>query len=40
MYEDNANQLIMPSEFFLPFGGSLNPDNRGLAWLLLSLGQK
>src|SRR5690625_723619 len=28
MYEHNANQLIMPDEFFLPFGGQLNPDNR------------
>src|SRR5690625_4422653 len=28
MYTHNANQLIMPDEFFLPFGGRLNPDNR------------
>src|SRR5690625_5814564 len=28
MYGHNANQLIMPDEFFLPFGGQLNPDNR------------
>jgi len=28
MYEHNANQLIMPDEFFLPFKGTLNPDNR------------
>ncbi len=28
MYEHNANQMILPHEFFLPFGGHLNPDNR------------
>lgn len=28
MYEHNANQIILPHEFFLPFGGHLNPDNR------------
>lgn len=28
MYEHNANQMILPHEFFLPFGGNLNPDNR------------
>src|SRR5699024_7730565 len=28
MYGHNANQLIMPDEFFLPFGGQLNPANR------------
>src|SRR5699024_7493627 len=28
MYGHNANQLIMPDEFILPFGGQLNPDNR------------
>src|SRR5690625_6268235 len=33
MYEHNANQLIMPDEFFLPFGGSLNPDNR---WIVMA----
>src|SRR5690625_887967 len=33
MYTHNANQLIMPDEFFLPFGGSLNPDNR---WVTMS----
>lgn len=33
MYEHNANQLIMPDEFFLPFGGRLNPDNR---WVVMA----
>lgn len=33
MYEYNENQLILPHEFFLPFGGQLNPKNR---WVLLS----
>ncbi|WP_251672118.1 MULTISPECIES: IS5 family transposase, partial [unclassified Sporosarcina] len=28
MYEHNANQMILPHEFFLPFEGHLNPDNR------------
>ncbi|BAQ08789.1 transposase IS4 family protein [Bacillus sp. OxB-1] len=28
MYEHNAKQMILPHEFFLPFGGHLNPDNR------------
>jgi len=27
MYEHNANQLIMPDKFFLPFGRQLKPDN-------------
>jgi len=34
MCEFNENQLILPHEFFLPFGGQLNPKNR---WVLLSL---
>lgn len=33
MYEHNANQMIFPHEFFLPFGGQLNPDNR---WVLMA----
>lgn len=33
MYEHNANQLIMLDEFFLPFGGKLNPDNR---WVVMA----
>jgi len=33
MYEHNANQLILPDKFFLPFGGSLNPDNR---WIVMA----
>ncbi|WP_343754359.1 IS5 family transposase, partial [Lentibacillus halophilus] len=28
MYEHNERQMIMPDEFFLPFGGRLNPNNR------------
>lgn len=32
MYEHNANQLIMPDEFFLPFGGQLNSNNR---WVVI-----
>ncbi|WP_107842109.1 hypothetical protein [Metasolibacillus meyeri] len=28
MYEHNENQMILPHEFFLPFGGRLNVDNR------------
>ncbi|GKV68542.1 hypothetical protein NCCP2716_10400 [Sporosarcina sp. NCCP-2716] len=28
MYEHNSNQMILPHEFFLPFGGHLNPDNH------------
>ena len=33
MYEHNENQMIMPDEFFLPFGGRLNPDNR---WVVMA----
>ncbi|MBO0587579.1 MULTISPECIES: IS5 family transposase [unclassified Sporosarcina] len=33
MYEHNENQIIMPHEFFLPFGGQLNPDNR---WVVMA----
>src|SRR5699024_7010455 len=33
MYEHNERQLIMPDEFFLPFGGRLNPDNR---WVVMA----
>lgn len=33
MYEHNADQLIMPDDFFLPFGGQLNPNNR---WVVLA----
>src|SRR5699024_12663673 len=28
MYAHNQNQMIMPDEFFLPFEGQLNADNR------------
>ena len=28
MYTSNANQIIPPEDFFLPFGGHLNPKNR------------
>jgi len=33
LYEHHADQLILPHEFFLPFGGQLNPNNR---WVVLS----
>lgn len=33
MYEHNESQMIMPSEFFLPFGGQLNLDNR---WVVMA----
>lgn len=33
MYEHNENQMILPHEFFLPFGGQLNPDNR---WVVMA----
>lgn len=33
MYEHNANQMVLPHEFFLPFGGQLNPNNR---WVIMS----
>lgn len=33
MYEHNENQMILPHEFFLPFGGQLNPDNR---WIVMA----
>lgn len=28
MYRHNENQLLLPDEFYLPFGGKLNPENR------------
>lgn len=28
MYEHNERQMVMPEDFFLPFGGKLNPKNR------------
>jgi len=28
MYRHNENQMILPSEFFMPFEGKLNPKNR------------
>jgi len=28
MYRHNQRQLILPADFFLPFGGQLNPNNR------------
>lgn len=33
MYEHNANQLSFSDEFFLPFEGQLNPDNR---WVVMA----
>jgi len=34
MYKHDEKQMIMPHEFFLPFGGKLNPENR---WCKLAL---
>ncbi len=28
MYEHDAKQMLLPHEFFLPFAGTLNPENR------------
>ncbi|WP_167751443.1 hypothetical protein [Lentibacillus salicampi] len=36
MYEYNANQMILPDEFFLLFRGQLNPDNL---WVVMCLWQ-
>lgn len=33
MYKMTENQLIFPDDFFLPFGGQLNKDNR---WVILA----
>ncbi|GIN91305.1 hypothetical protein J22TS1_23560 [Siminovitchia terrae] len=33
MYEHNADQLALPHEFSLLFGGQLKPDNR---WVVLA----
>src|SRR5699024_7660565 len=33
MYQHNENQLVMPEDFFLPFGGKLNKNNR---WVTLA----
>lgn len=33
MYKMTENQLIMPDDFFLPFGGKLNKENR---WVILA----
>lgn len=33
MYAHNQNQMIMPDEFFLPFEGRLNLDNR---WVVMA----
>ncbi len=33
MYLESQNQLILPDEFFLPFGGKLNKENR---WVKLA----
>jgi IS5 family transposase len=34
MYTSNANQILQPHEFFLPFGGQLDPKNR---WCRIAL---
>ncbi|WP_274519631.1 hypothetical protein [Caenibacillus caldisaponilyticus] len=33
MYKRSENQLILSDDFFLPFGGKLNKDNR---WVKLA----
>ncbi len=33
MYRMTENQLILPDDFFLPFGGKLNKENR---WVILT----
>ena len=33
MYKMTENQLILPDDFFLPFGGKLNKNNR---WVTLA----
>jgi IS5 family transposase len=33
MYKRTEAQILLPHEFFLPFGGKLNPDNR---WVKLA----
>lgn len=33
MYKHNENQLVLPDDFFLPFGGKLNKNNR---WVTLA----
>ena len=33
MYQNNENQLVLPDDFFLPFGGKLNKNNR---WVTLA----
>jgi transposase, IS5 family len=33
MYRNRSSQIMMSDDFFLPFGGKLNPDNR---WVKLA----
>ncbi|WP_319592822.1 IS5 family transposase [Salicibibacter halophilus] len=33
MYHHSEHQMLLPDDFFLPFGGRLNPDNR---WVVLA----
>ena len=33
MYKYSAKQILMPDDFFLPFGGNLNKNNR---WVKLT----
>ncbi|WP_227002721.1 IS5 family transposase [Salicibibacter kimchii] len=33
MYHHSEHQMLLPDDFFLPFGGKLNPDNR---WVVLA----
>jgi hypothetical protein len=33
MYKNNEKQILIPDDFFLPFGGKLNKENR---WVKLA----
>jgi len=33
MYNHSERQMLLPGDFFLPFGGKLNPENR---WVILA----
>ena len=33
MYKSNENQIMIPDDFFLPFGGKLDKENR---WVKLA----
>jgi hypothetical protein len=37
LYQNQEHQLIMPEDFFLPFGGTLNKNNRWVRMIQISL---